>query len=117
MARVQCQACLGIYETVQADGSAYFHVCAPIRQCYDAQGLKITAADAEGIVKLGGAAYERFELRPNHRDENPVPSGDPKKPWTVKSIGAGTLPAPAPAAGPPPGATPIAAAPGLPAVP
>lgn len=29
--KVRCKACGGVYAPVQADGSAYFHVCPPLR--------------------------------------------------------------------------------------
>lgn len=31
LTKVRCKACGGVYTPVQADGSAYFHVCPPLR--------------------------------------------------------------------------------------
>lgn len=95
---VRCNSCGSTYEPVQRDGTLYFHACAPL------SAPELTAKVAAGRVVLpAGETVEiavslRTYERANKRDENIVPSRDPKLPVRIKAEGDGTTPIPDPPA-------------------
>lgn len=70
--RVQCNGCGGEYDTVQADGLPYFHVCpgipAVLVRNKDGSTEYVPPEDVGDRPVLG----ERVFLRENHRDERPI---------------------------------------------
>lgn len=75
MPRVKCNCCEGEYDTVQADGMAYFHRCPPMR------GQKIR--DDKGRIVIVPYSPDRDPKdviedvpveRANARNENPHPT-------------------------------------------
>lgn len=86
--RVQCNACGATYDTVLADGTTYFHACAPMSVA------QLTAAVAAGKVVLPNgetpdvAVTRRAYERATARDEN-LPSTKPADANTMKAPGAG----------------------------
>jgi hypothetical protein len=125
---VQCQTCGGRYESVQADGTLYFHVCPPLSPG------ELEAAIADGTVTLSPAHRARLEaarkadqanprapdglsqelivlstiavLRPDHRDENPISTRPRERERdAIKAVGKGDpLPVPDDTADTPPAA-------------
>lgn len=89
LAYKKCNACGAIYAPIQADGSSYFHRCAPVPTFFDDTKTPINRATADSILKAGGTVY-RLDVEPvNLRDENVVPNkADPKNPG-VKAAGLG----------------------------
>jgi hypothetical protein len=89
---LQCNACGATYTPELADGTLYFHACAPL------SSAELAAAVAAGKVQLppGETADEATKRRTyerwNKRDENVVPNPDPTQPATMKSVGAGVTP-------------------------
>lgn len=87
---VECQACGGQYEPIQADGLQYFHRCAPL------SAVELQAAVDAGKVSLPKgetaeqAVTRRVYERANLRDEN-LPSTSTADAGTIKAEGAGTL--------------------------
>ncbi len=78
MARLRCRTCGGVFESVQADGLAYYHAC-PVQ---------------------GGRDPQPGRERPNRRDENIDPAkARGRRPDTpaadlIKAHGLGVEPAP-----------------------
>lgn len=74
--RVECNACGGQYDTEQADGLPYFHVCPGIPAVLvrndDGSTEYVRPEDADDRPQLG----ERTFPLPNARDERPIV--DPK---------------------------------------
>jgi hypothetical protein len=94
MARVQCNCCGAIYDTVQADGMLYFHACAPL------SSVELAAAVTAGKVTLppketaGDAVLARTYERANKRNENRVIADGADKSEII-AAGDGTKAAPA----------------------
>jgi hypothetical protein len=116
MARLQCDACGGVYDDASADGVAYFHVCPPL------SALEITAAIKAGdltvdadkaavalrqpaqladepraafIDRIIQAAADRGALRrPGYRDENPPAPAKPARDRAARvgRVGATAVP-------------------------
>lgn len=91
MALTECNSCGATYDTVQADGTEYFHACAPL------SAPELAAKIAAGKVVLPGgetvdqAVQRRVYERANKRDENPV-SAKPADAGSMKSPGDGVKP-------------------------
>jgi hypothetical protein len=89
--RVRCNSCQGVYDTVQPDGLAYFHVCPGIR------ALRVLEKDgSETFVKPGDEGTrpvlgERIFDRPNGRDERPILNPQTGK-MDIRKAGAGVTP-------------------------
>lgn len=87
---VKCQSCGGTYEPIQADGTQYFHRCAPL----SAPQLQ-AAVDAGAVTLPKGetvdqAITRRVYERANLRDEN-LPSTREKDAGKAKAAGAGVV--------------------------
>lgn len=95
MARVQCVACGGIYDTACADGLDYFHVCPPLSAAQIAAAVSSGAlALPAGVTPAQAAASGRY-LRSNARNENVVGrSTHADTPPPIVSVGAGVIAAP-----------------------
>jgi hypothetical protein len=85
----KCKSCGGVYEPIGADGTQYFHACAPVHRA------KVKRADGSIIlVDLGDVRVDDerlddvLEERADKRDENVVPVEG--KPGTIKLAGKGT---------------------------
>lgn len=94
--RVQCNACKGEYDTVQADGMPYFHVCpgvaAVLVRNKDGSQSYVAPGSEGGRPALGERSFNRAD----HRDERPIV--DPKTQAVhVRSEGAGVTPLAQPA--------------------
>lgn len=81
---VQCNSCGGVYRTVQADGTLYFHACHP--------DVMVTppVVDADTKEMTTPAV---FAARPNPRNENVKPRGprahDDPTPAEIYAEGSG----------------------------
>jgi len=92
--KLKCNACGGIYDTVQKDGTEYYHACPPLSDVEVAAALgknpdptKWTPQDV-----LDVAAAPR--ARANARDENVVPPPKVNGKATIKAPGAGVVTVP-----------------------
>jgi hypothetical protein len=108
---MECLTCHGRYDTVQADGTLYFHRCPPLsvaelKAAIDSGAVQLptpvadrlkAAQDADTTTPPKADELARADLvlagvvvdRPNARDENVVGGRDPKTASQVKAAGAG----------------------------
>lgn len=94
MARVQCVACGGTYDDVQADGLRYFHVCPPLSSTELAAAVKAGRVELPAGETAEDAVARRVYQRAGARDENVIANDDPRQPAKAKSDGKGTRPQP-----------------------
>ncbi|MCA1834340.1 MAG: hypothetical protein LC750_16720 [Actinobacteria bacterium] len=109
---LKCNVCGGTYEPVLADGSQYFHACAPLsvvelrdalekktvslRPAQQAQLDAATADDqktpvaADQLSRVDRVLASLVVERPNKRDENIAGAGAPGQPAPVKRETLGT---------------------------
>lgn len=113
----QCQACGGTYNSLQPDGTEYYHACPPLSSAeilsLIGQGLLVLrndmaatfaaaeAADAAAVAAGQPATHVSAFLvtltieRPNKRDENLAPPSADLPPGAIVSEGAGAITLPA----------------------
>jgi hypothetical protein len=112
--RVECLSCHGTYDTVQRDGTRYFHQCPPLSpaelrdaiaahtvQLSDVDQARIAAAqayDGRNPAKDGQPTQAEIVFasivveRPNARNENVLGGREPKTAAEIKAAGAGVQP-------------------------
>jgi hypothetical protein len=85
----KCNACGGVYEPVQRDGTEYYHVCPPLYEFVNENTGEVIPRDVAVKLDNGEHVDTRVVPRPNARDENVVPGRTPKDKATIKAAGAG----------------------------
>jgi hypothetical protein len=92
-ALVKCVGCGGTYRRLLPDNLRYFHVCPPLTDAEVKAALHLPADDAKLTDAQRAALDAAPRVRPNHRDENIIPSRVDGELATIKSEGAGVVPA------------------------
>lgn len=77
MSRVQCNACGGVYDQRQADGSPYFHACPPL------SAAEVKAAIQSGAIKLSAAQQRAVDAAAAADNKTPPAAGEPSRVDTV----------------------------------
>lgn len=68
--RFRCNACLGEFGDVLADGMRYFHACAPAIFVTVTRGAATIEVPIEAVQPGDVVISHRYVERPNRRDEN-----------------------------------------------
>lgn len=89
---MKCTNCGGVYESLQADATRYFHACPPIELVTIDRLGAISEVPRDEVLVTDKELRSRFVLPPDGRDENVKITGTDAKgnpTTTVKAEGKG----------------------------
>jgi len=87
---VKCVTCGGVYVSVLADGTRYFHACPPLTDVEVSTALSLDPDATKQTPAQRATVAAASRVRPGARDEN-VPSTKSDDVGKLKAIGAGTV--------------------------
>jgi len=85
----KCNACGGVYDTAQPDGTSYFHRCPPLSHSELDAAVKAGKVQLPAGETVDDAILRRTYERGNMRDENLVATSGPGA-QQIKAAGDGT---------------------------